>query len=70
MTVTGQTGLDGSYTSGAIARGKYYVLASSLRIDATPESAGRLWRSRSRGKEVELAPNGSAQVTVEPVTIE
>ena len=70
VVVRGQTGPRGSYTSGVLAPGKYYVLASRVRIDGTPESTGKLWRSRSRGKEVELGPNGSAQVTVEPVAIE
>ena len=70
VTVRSQTDPSGSYTSGVLAPGKYYVLASRVRVDATPESAGKLWRSRSRGKEVALGPNGSLQATVEPVAIE
>ncbi len=68
--VAGQTDQSGGYQSGLLAPGKYYVLASGAKVDASPESIGKLWRSRLRGKEVELAANGSAQITLEPVRIE
>jgi hypothetical protein len=70
MLLTGATDQFGNYTSRTLAPGKYYVAASSDSFDATPESIGKIWRSRSRFKEVELAPNGTAQVSLEPVTIE
>jgi hypothetical protein len=70
MLLTGATDQLGNYTSRTLAPGKYYVAASSDSFDATPESIGKIWRSRSRFKEVELAPNGTAQVSLEPVTIE
>jgi Carboxypeptidase regulatory-like domain len=60
----------GQYKSQTLPPGKYLVAASSDVFDATPESMNKLWRSRNRFKEVELAPNGSAQVTLEPVKIE
>ena len=68
--VSGQTDQLGMYTSHTLAPGKYYLAASEDAIDPTPESIGRLWRSRDRFKEVELAPKGTAQVSLEPVRIE
>ncbi len=60
----------GQYKSATLAPGKYLVAASNDVIDATPESVNRIWRSRNRFREVDLAPNGSAQVTLEPVKFE
>jgi Carboxypeptidase regulatory-like domain len=60
----------GQYKSVTLAPGKYLVAASNDVIDATPESVNRIWRSRNRFKEVDLAPNGTVQVTLEPVKFE
>ena len=68
--VIGQTGQAGQYTSHTLAPGKYYVVASGDSFDATPDSIGRLWRSRNRFKEVELEPRGRAQVSLEPARID
>jgi hypothetical protein len=68
--VSGQTNQYGQYTSITLPPGKYYVAASGDLIDATPETVGKVWRSRNRFKEVELAPSASAQVTLEPVKLE
>ncbi len=65
--ISGQTDQSGQYTSPAIAPGKYYVAASEDGIDYTPESIGRLWRSRARFDEVELTPVASRQLTLRPV---
>src|SRR5271157_5199964 len=67
---SGQTNQYGQYTSVTLPPGKYYVAASGDSMDATPEAIGKVWRSRNRFKEVELAPSGSAQVTLEPVKLE
>jgi hypothetical protein len=45
-------------------------VASLEEFDPTPESMGRLWRSHHRFQEIELAPNGNAQVNLEPLAIE
>ena len=66
----GQTNQLGQYTSHPLAPGKYYVAATEESFDATPDSIGRLWRARNRFQEVDLAPNVSAQVQLEPVKIE
>lgn len=68
--ISGQTDQLGQYTSSTLAPGKYYVVATGESFEATPESVGRLWRSRNRFKEVELPPNGSTQLKLVPVTIE
>ena len=68
--VSGQTNQYGQYTSITLPPGKYYVAASGDSVDATQGAASRVWRSRNRFKEVELAPGASAQVTLEPVKLE
>lgn len=67
--VTGQTDQTGQYRSRPIKPGKYLVIATDGRIDATPESIDNLWRSRNRFQEVELAPGGTAQVTLTPQAV-
>jgi hypothetical protein len=61
---TGQTDQDGSFTAQNLRPGKYLVLALPAPVDSTTETIGKLWRSRNKAKEADLAPNGSAQVTV------
>jgi hypothetical protein len=70
MLITGTTDQLGNYTSRTLAPGKYYAAASSDYFDATPESIGKIWQSRSGFKEVDLAAKGNAQVTLEPMKIE
>lgn len=68
--VEGRTNQAGQYTTQTLPPGKYYVVAAEETVDPTPESVGRLWRSRNRYREVELPPFGSAQVKLEPGKIE
>jgi hypothetical protein len=68
--VKGRTNQFGQYTTQTLAPGKYYVVATDESADPTPESIGRLWRSRHRFQEVDLPPAGSAQVKLEPGKIE
>lgn len=63
--VMGTTNQNGAWKSPALAPGKYYVLASESPVDKSPESIGKLMRSRTRAKEVTLSPNGTATVTVD-----
>jgi hypothetical protein len=62
---TGQTDQLGTYTSKTLEPGTYYVMASEEQFDASVESVGKLWRSRTSLQKVELAPNGSARVNLE-----
>jgi hypothetical protein len=68
--VSGETDQDGNYSHGVLAPGKYLVLATSMKIDRTFDRIQRLWRARGQAKTVDLGPNGSARVTIEPVTID
>ena len=70
VLVRGVTDQQGIYTSYTLASGKYYVVATEDTVDYTPEQIGKLWRARNRFQEVDLAPSGSAQTTLEPVRIE
>ena len=54
---------------GALPPGKYYVLATDLPVDKSPECIGKLALSRSKAQEVDLGANGSAQVTLAPTPI-
>ena len=67
MAVSGQTDQNGAWTSVALAPGKYYVLASRTPFDRTPETIGRLWGARDKGKEVELAPGATVEAVTSPV---
>ena len=66
----GETDQAGQCTTQTLAPGKYYVVAIDRPIDRSPETIGRLWRSRNRYREVDLPPAGSVQVRLEPGKIE
>jgi hypothetical protein len=68
--VKGQTDQLGQYTTQTLPPGKYYVVATEETVYPTPESIGRLWRSRNRYQEVDLPAAGSAQLRLEPGKIE
>jgi hypothetical protein len=69
--VTGDADQRGVYTSGALAPGKYYVLAGADVTDLrAPENIGKLWRARPKAQEVELAPNRTAQLTLRPIVLD
>ena len=67
--VSGQTDQTGAWTTQPLAPGKYYIGAIDAQIDFTTDFIARLWRSRSRFTEVDLAPNGTPQVTLEPLQL-
>ena len=66
VLVAGQADQRGIYTTTALAPGKYYVLASGLLLDTSPETLGAVWRARLKAKEVQIAPRATTHVTVEP----
>jgi hypothetical protein len=69
--VTGETDQRGVYTSGAVAPGKYYVLAGAEVTDLrAPENIGKLWRARPKAVEVELASHRTVQVTLRPTVLD
>ena len=67
---SGQTDQNGVYSSDMLAPGKYLVLANSAPVDSTPESIGKLLRSRSHAQEIEIAANRTVQITLPPGALE
>jgi hypothetical protein len=69
--VTGDADQRGLYTSGAVAPGKYYVLAGAEVTDLrAPENIGKLWRARPKAVEVELASHRTVHVTLRPTVLD
>ena len=68
--VQGQTDQTGQYTSPTLPPGKYYAVATEDSYDATVESIGKLWRTRNRFTEVDVAPGAAAMVKLEPVKLD
>jgi Carboxypeptidase regulatory-like domain len=68
---TGKVDDGGVYTSGALAPGKYYVVASRSGFPdlRAPENIGKLWRARPKAEEIELAPNQTKQLTLRPIEL-
>lgn len=69
LIVSGQCDQSGSWTSSALAPGKYYVTALDEAHDNSPESIGRLWASRLTFREVELGTGANVQVTLAPMDL-
>jgi hypothetical protein len=63
MYVSGQTDQTGTWKSGALAPGKYYVLATETGPDKTPETIAKLMAARSRVDPVEVGPNATVTAT-------
>jgi hypothetical protein len=68
--ILGETNQDGLYSTPSLAPGKYYVLALNAPVDDSPECIGRLWRARTKAKEVEIGPNATAQAALTPISID
>jgi hypothetical protein len=62
--VSGQTDQTGTWKTGALAPGKYYVVASDSGPDKTPETIAKLVAARSRVDPVEVGPNATVTATV------
>jgi hypothetical protein len=69
VITSGQTDQAGQYKSGFLRPGKYYVVATEDSYDMTPESIGALWQTHNRFREVDLPPNGSVQLDLQPTGI-
>jgi hypothetical protein len=68
--VSGQADPNGSWTTPTLAPGSYYAIATTARVDMSPEFIAQLWRARDRAAVVDVGVKGSAQVTLVPVVIE
>jgi hypothetical protein len=60
---------NGAYASGRLAPGKYTVIATDSRVDFSADCIDKLWAARSKAEPIELAPNGTASVTLELTSI-
>jgi hypothetical protein len=68
--VTGQTDGFGAWTSGPIAPGKYYVIATPMPVNRSFDTIAKLWRARGAAEVVELGAGATVQVSRVPVAIE
>ncbi len=69
--VTGETDQNGEYTSPGLAPGAYYVLATRAALtDHSPETISVLFGARLKAEEVEIEPNDTVQLTLEPAELE
>lgn len=68
--ILGQTNSSGTWQSGFIAPGKYYVMTTTTPLNRTPEIATKLWHARGSAEMVELTPNAIAQIARVPQSIE
>ncbi len=69
--VTGETDQNGEYTSPGLAPGAYYVLATRAALtDHSPETISALFGARLKAEEVEIEPNDTVQLTLEPTELE
>jgi hypothetical protein len=64
VMTSGQTDINGAFSAGRLAPGKYRAFATYERLDLSANRIAWLWAAQSRAQEVEIAPNGSAQITV------
>jgi hypothetical protein len=68
--ITANADAFGTWTSGPIAPGKYYLIATMAPVSRSVETIAKLWRMRGSAEVVELAPNGNVQLTRIPAPIE
>jgi hypothetical protein len=70
LSVRGQTDQNGSYISPPLTPGKYRVLATTQTLRWTvPEDLECVLLVMFQAKDVEVAPNGVAHASVEPIAI-
>ena len=68
--VAEKTNQNGEYTSSGLAPGAYYVLAIEDDFtDLSPETISKLFDARSKAEEVEIGPNATVELTLEPVKL-
>ena len=70
LILSGRTNQLGRYRSGPLAPGKYYVLASAVANDNTPEMVANLRRARTKAKEVEVKPGATVQAELELIAVD
>jgi hypothetical protein len=66
MLRTGKSDQRGRWSSGTVAPGKYVVLATTERIDRSPEAIAKVWKARVSGQTVEVKPGDKPTVKLAP----
>jgi hypothetical protein len=66
----GYTGSNGTYSFGALAPGKYRVLALTRYYQPTPEDIDRILVALSKAQTMEIAPRTNVQAALRPVPID
>jgi hypothetical protein len=69
VLVGSQSNSDGLAVVDTLPPGKYRVLAVTARLDHSAAHIDKLWAARWKATEVDLPPNGAAQVTLQPIAI-
>jgi hypothetical protein len=59
----------GVSNSDPLPPGKYRVFATTVRFDRSAEHIDQLWDARWKGTELDVAPNGTSKVTLQPIAI-
>lgn len=66
----GATGQTGNWVSPPLAPGKYVVLTTPSVVDFSPESLVRVLGARTLGRDVEIAPGGTVDLTLSAALLE
>lgn len=64
--VSGQTDQLGGWKTPALAAGKYFVLATAVAPDRSPESIAKLISARTQLDAIEIAPGATVNATIVP----
>ncbi len=67
---SGTADQSGSWKSGVVAPGNYYVIATPTPPDRTPETIGKLLRARGQSGPVVVPPGGTANAAVVERTLQ
>lgn len=60
--ISAQTNDKGLFTSGCLAPGKYYVIATTVPAEPTPDGLGRILKVRSSSNEIDVNANAVLQI--------
>src|SRR5579883_907909 len=62
---TMETDQFGIFSTAGLAPGRYIVVGTGSKFDGNPEIIRRVWRSKSKAKELEITPNANRSETIE-----
>lgn len=68
--ISGQTNASGTWSSGLVGPGKYYVIATTTPANHSAETIAKLWRARAGAELIEVDPGAAVQVNRVPAPLE